>query len=102
MALVLKSLGSRIIIWKQIGLMFHNVRYGALCKAPFLYHDNIYITTVWDGTIMLKIAVIFLLLALGFLATKYLDEKAQKKVLVGFAIAFGTAVVMLMAFELFR
>jgi len=51
---------------------------------------------------MLKIAVIFLLLALGFLATKYLGEKAQKKVLVGFAIAFGTAVVMLMAFELFR
>ncbi|WP_170107661.1 hypothetical protein [Photobacterium lipolyticum] len=51
---------------------------------------------------MLKIAVIFLLLALGFLATKYLDEKAQKKVFIGFAIAFGAAVLMLMAFELFR
>ncbi|MDX1300947.1 hypothetical protein [Photobacterium sp.] len=51
---------------------------------------------------MLKIAVIFLLLAFGFLATKYLDEKVQKTVFIGFAIAFGAAVLLLMAFELFR
>lgn len=51
---------------------------------------------------MLKIVVIILLLALGFLATKYLDEKSQKKVLVGFGILLGSAVVGLMVSELLR
>jgi len=51
---------------------------------------------------MLKIAVIIVLLLLAFLATKYLDDKAQKKVLIGLGVVIGSAVVLLMASELFR
>ncbi|MCW8329691.1 hypothetical protein MD588_12815 [Photobacterium sp. SDRW27] len=51
---------------------------------------------------MLKIAVIIVLLLLAFLATNYLDESAQKKVLIGLGIVIGSAVVFLMATELLR
>jgi len=51
---------------------------------------------------MLKIAVIIVLLLLAFLATKYLDENAQKKVLIGLGIVIGCSVVLFMASELFR
>ncbi|MGF1714462.1 hypothetical protein [Photobacterium chitinilyticum] len=51
---------------------------------------------------MLKIAVIIVLLLLAFLATKYLDDNAQKKVLIGLGIVIGCSVVFFMASELFR
>ncbi|WP_299020252.1 hypothetical protein [uncultured Photobacterium sp.] len=51
---------------------------------------------------MLKFAVIILLLLLGSLATKFLDEKSQKKLLIGLGIIIGCAVAFLMATELMR
>ncbi|ELR64829.1 hypothetical protein C942_01919 [Photobacterium marinum] len=51
---------------------------------------------------MLKLAVILVLLMLGILATKYLDEKSQQKLLVGLGIIVGCAVAFLMATELMR
>ncbi|WP_036831179.1 hypothetical protein [Photobacterium sanctipauli] len=51
---------------------------------------------------MLKLGVIIVLLLLGGLATKYLDENSQKKVLIGFGGLILAAVVFFMATELIR
>ncbi|UTV26671.1 hypothetical protein [Photobacterium atrarenae] len=51
---------------------------------------------------MLKIAVIGVLLLLAFLATKYLDERRQKKLLIALGVLVGCAVAYLMAIELMR
>ena len=51
---------------------------------------------------MLKIAVIIVLLWLAYMATKYLDESAQKKVLIGLGVVIGCAVIVLMVSELLR
>ncbi|MEH6530694.1 MAG: hypothetical protein V7735_05015 [Photobacterium frigidiphilum] len=51
---------------------------------------------------MLKIGVIIGLLALGLLATKYLDEKIQKKIFIGLAAIAAGAIVLFMGAELFR
>ncbi|EAS40469.1 MULTISPECIES: hypothetical protein [Photobacterium] len=51
---------------------------------------------------MLKIGVIIGLLALALLATKYLDEKIQKKIFIGLAAIAAGAIVLFMGAELFR
>ncbi|MGF1700383.1 hypothetical protein L4D09_08730 [Photobacterium makurazakiensis] len=51
---------------------------------------------------MLKLSVIIVLLLLGALATKYLDENAQKKVLIGFGVLVLAAIVFFMGSELIR
>lgn len=51
---------------------------------------------------MLKIAVIIVLLLLAYMATKYLDETAQKKLLIGVGLVIGSAIVILMVSELLR
>jgi uncharacterized membrane protein YccC len=63
---------------------------------------GIYGLSGFEGECMLKIAVIFVLLLLAFLATKYLDENAQKKMLIGLGVVIGCAVAFFMAIELFR
>lgn len=51
---------------------------------------------------MLKLAVIVILLLLGGLAVKYLDEKTQHKVVLVFGTIIVVLVVILMASELMR
>ena len=51
---------------------------------------------------MLKIAVIAVLLLLGALVTKYLDEKSQQRVLIGLGVLIALGVIGLMASELMR
>ncbi|MEJ2763025.1 hypothetical protein VV869_03485 [Photobacterium sp. MCCC 1A19761] len=51
---------------------------------------------------MLKFAVIGVLLLLAYLATKYLDERRQKKLLIALGVVIAGAVAYLMAIELMR
>jgi uncharacterized membrane protein len=51
---------------------------------------------------MLKLGVIIGLLFLALLATKYLDEKIQKKIFIGLATIAAGAIVLFMGAELFR
>ncbi|KXF81737.1 hypothetical protein [Enterovibrio coralii] len=51
---------------------------------------------------MVKIAVIVALIVLGFLAAKFLDEKSQKKVVVGMGVVAGIAFLVLVVSELLR
>ncbi|UXI00179.1 hypothetical protein [Photobacterium sp. TY1-4] len=51
---------------------------------------------------MLKFAVIGVLLLLAYLATKYLDERRQKKLLIVLGVVIAGAVAYLMAIELMR
>ncbi|PSV48359.1 hypothetical protein [Photobacterium indicum] len=55
-----------------------------------------------EADTMLKIGVIIGLLALALLATKYLDEKIQKKIFIGLAAIAAGAIVLFMGAELFR
>lgn len=54
------------------------------------------------GANMLKLVVIAVLLLLGALATKYLDEKLQQKALIGLGIVIAFAVIGFMSAELMR
>ncbi|MGR5061447.1 hypothetical protein [Photobacterium sp. DNB22_13_2] len=60
------------------------------------------LANLYCGIEMLKLAVIIILLLLGALATKYLDEKSQQKILIGLGVLVALAVVGLMASELMR
>ncbi|PSU35006.1 hypothetical protein C9I99_08030 [Photobacterium lutimaris] len=65
--------------------------------------DKVYLlANLYCGVEMLKLAVIIILLLLGALVTKYLDEKSQQKILIGFGVLVAIAVVGLMVSELMR
>lgn len=51
---------------------------------------------------MIKIAFVIGLIIIGGLAMKFLDEKSQKKVVIGMGVLAGIAVVSLVISELMR
>ncbi|MGR5143419.1 hypothetical protein ACQKPX_17270 [Photobacterium sp. DNB23_23_1] len=60
------------------------------------------LANLYCGIEMLKLVVIIILLLLGALVTKYLDEKSQQKILIGLGVLIALAVIGLMVSELIR
>ncbi|MEZ8144261.1 MULTISPECIES: hypothetical protein [Enterovibrio] len=51
---------------------------------------------------MIKVAIIGGLIIVGILAAKFLDEKAQKKVVIGLCVLVAVAALSLVISELIR